>query len=40
MSQRPCHVEELIDIDLPWPRQRDTQSFIELRNHILGKLEV
>lgn len=39
MSPRPCHVDELVDVDLPWPRDRDSAEFIRLRNHILARLD-
>lgn len=35
MSPRPCNVQELVINDLPWPRNRDTEKFRELRHHIL-----
>lgn len=38
MSPRPCKVQELVKNDLPWPRNRDTDEFKELRHHILDAM--
>ena len=37
MSARPGRIKEIVDIDIPYPRNQETKllpRFMELRNHI------
>jgi ABC-type nitrate/sulfonate/bicarbonate transport system ATPase subunit len=38
MTQRPGHVERIIEIDLDRPRQRNSSEFLRLRSDILELL--
>ncbi len=41
MSARPGCIKEIVDIDIPYPRNQETRmepKFIELKNHIWGKV--
>jgi ABC-type nitrate/sulfonate/bicarbonate transport system ATPase subunit len=38
MTPRPARIERVIDVDLPRPRQRNDQSFLQLRAGILEML--
>ena len=40
MSPRPCHVQEVIVNNLPWPRKRGGSEFAAMKNHILETLHV
>ncbi len=37
-SPRPARIMEIIDIELPYPRQRNDPQLVELRTHILAQL--
>ncbi|MCM0759716.1 ABC transporter ATP-binding protein [Sporomusa sphaeroides DSM 2875] len=36
MTPRPAKIDEIIDINLPYPRVRDSNKFLKLRGKILG----
>ena len=41
MSARPGRIKEVVDIDIPYPRDQETKMsdrFIELKNHIWGQV--
>ena len=41
MSARPGRIKEVVDIDIPYPRDQETkmsERFIELKNHIWGQV--
>lgn len=41
MSARPARIKEVVDIDIPYPRDQETkmsQRFVELKNHIWGQV--
>ena len=41
MSARPGRIKEVVDIDIPYPRNQETKMsdrFIELKNHIWGQV--
>lgn len=38
MAPRPGRVVERIDVDLPYPRDRTSERFFELRSHVLNTL--
>lgn len=41
MSARPARIKEVVDIDIPYPRDQETKMsprFIELKNHIWGQV--
>ncbi|MGN0837554.1 MAG: ABC transporter ATP-binding protein [Pyramidobacter sp.] len=40
MSPRPCHVQEVIVNNLPWPQKRGGSEFAAMKNHILETLHV
>ncbi len=39
LTKRPAEVKEIVDIDLPRPRDRASPEFIRIRRHILDQLE-
>lgn len=39
LTKRPAKIKEIVDIDLPRPRDRASPEFIKLRRHILKELE-
>ncbi|REK71528.1 ABC transporter ATP-binding protein [Paenibacillus paeoniae] len=39
MNPRPGHIRKVLTIDLPYPRKRASQSFQELRHHVLKEFE-
>lgn len=41
MSARPGRIKDIVDIDIPYPRNQETkmsQRFLELKNHIWGQV--
>lgn len=41
MSARPGRIKDIVDIDIPYPRDQETkmsQRFLELKNHIWGQV--
>jgi ABC-type nitrate/sulfonate/bicarbonate transport system ATPase subunit len=40
LTPRPCHVERVLDVPLPWPRQRNSPGFLRLRAEILEMLHL
>jgi NitT/TauT family transport system ATP-binding protein/sulfonate transport system ATP-binding protein len=40
LTQRPCRVERVIDVNLPRPRQRNSPGFLRLRAEILEVLHL
>ncbi len=39
LTKRPANIKEIVNIDLPRPRDRASADFIKLRRHILTELE-
>lgn len=39
LTKRPAKIKEIVNIDLPRPRDRASSEFIKLRKHILTELE-
>lgn len=39
LTKRPAEVKEIVDIDLPRPRDRASPEFIKIRRHVLDQLE-
>ncbi len=39
LTKRPANIKEIVNIDLPRPRDRASEEFIRLRRHILQQLE-
>ncbi len=39
LTKRPAKIKEIVNIDLPRPRDRASNEFIKLRRHILTELE-
>ena len=40
LTPRPCRVERVLDVPLPWPRQRNSPGFLRLRTEILEMLHL
>lgn len=39
LTRRPARIKEIVDIDLPRPRDRASSEFVKYRRHILQQLE-
>lgn len=39
LTRRPARIKEIVDIDLPHPRDRASPEFVKFRRHILQQLE-